>query len=238
MSITGYILIADISGYKEFIRLHNLKKTSVIGKFMARQYESHASKIIADLLEKVIGSIKPVMNLNKLIGNSALFYCEENKNKNQSDEIINIMHKANKTFKEKKSELVFVQACGCEPCTQSKNLKLKILAHKGVFKINKIQNFEEISGEDVILTHRMLKNDIKSNEYWLVTENFYSSLNKINKDIFSKITLNLKGFDKIKLNLIKFNSIEPRNSSIEKRSWLHNWFVQAVYFGSAMFNKN
>ena len=238
MSITGYILIADISGYKEFIRLHNLKKTSVIGKFMARQYESHASKIIADLLEKVIGSIKPVMNLNKLIGNSALFYCEENKNKNQSDEIINIMHKANKTFKEKKSELVFVQACGCEPCTQSKNLKLKILAHKGIFKINKIRNFEEISGEDVILTHRMLKNDIKSNEYWLVTENFYSSLNKINKDIFAKITLNLKGFDKIKLNLIKFNSIEPRNSSIEKRSWLHNWFIQAIYFGSAMFNKN
>ena len=238
MSITGYILIADISGYKEFIRLHNLKKTSVIGKFMASQYESHASKIIADLLEKVIGSIKPVMNLNKLIGNSALFYCEENKNKNQSDEIINIMHKANKTFKEKKSELVFVQACGCEPCTQSKNLKLKILAHKGVFKINKIRNFEEISGEDVILTHRMLKNDIKSNEYWLVTENFYSSLNKINKDIFAKITLNLKGFDKIKLNLIKFNSIEPRNSSIEKRSWLHNWIIQAIYFGSAMFNKN
>ena len=84
----------------------------------------------------------------------------------------------------------------------------------------------------------MLKNDIKSNEYWLVTENFYSSLNKINKDIFAKITLNLKGFDKIKLNLIKFNSIEPRNSSIEKRSWLHNWFIQAIYFGSAMFNKN
>ena len=238
MSITGYILIEDISGYKEFIRLHNLKKTSVIGKFMARQYESHASKIIADLLEKVIGSIKPVMNLNKLMGNSALFYCEENKNKNQSDEIINIMHKANKTFKEKKSELVFVQACGCEPCTQSKNLKLKIVAHKGIFTINKIRNFEEISGEDVILTHRMLKNDIKSNEYWLVTENFYSSLNKINKDIFSKITQNLKGFDKIKLNLIQFNSKEPKNSSIEKRSWLHNWFVQAVYFGSTMFNKN
>ncbi len=205
---------------------------------MARQYESHASKIIADLLEKVIGSIKPVMNLNKLMGNSALFYCEENKNKNQSDEIINIMHKANKTFKEKKSELVFVQACGCEPCTQSKNLKLKIVAHKGIFTINKIRNFEEISGEDVILTHRMLKNDIKSNEYWLVTENFYSNLNKINKDIFSKITQNLKGFDKIKLNLIQFNSKEPKNSSIEKRSWLHNWFVQAVYFGSTMFNKN
>lgn len=236
MSITGYILIADISGYREFIRLHNLKQTSVIGKFMAKQYESHASKIIADLLEKVIDSIQPVMNLNKLMGKSALFYCEENKN--QSNEIINIMYKANKAFNEKKSELIFVQACGCEPCIQSKNLKLKIVVHKGIFEINKMRNFEEISGEDVILTHRMLKNDIKSNEYWLVTENFYSSLNKINKNIFSKITQNLKGFDKIKLNLIKFNSKEPRNKIIEKRSWLYNWFIQAAYFGSAMFNKN
>ena len=60
MSISGYILIVDISGYKEFIRLHNLKKTSVIGKFMARQYESHASKIIADLLEKVIVQLNPL----------------------------------------------------------------------------------------------------------------------------------------------------------------------------------
>ncbi len=236
MSITGYILIADISGYREFIRLHNLKQTSVIGKFMAKQYESHASKIIADLLEKVIDSIQPVMNLNKLMGKSALFYCEENKN--QSNEIINIMYKANKAFNEKKSELIFVQACGCEPCIQSKNLKLKIAVHKGIFEINKMRNFEEISGEDVILTHRMLKNNIKSNEYWLVTENFYSSLNKINKNIFSKITQNLKGFDKIKLNLIKFNSKEPRNKIIEKRSWLYNWFIQAAYFGSAMFNKN
>lgn len=236
MSITGYILIADISGYREFIRLHNLKQTSVIGKFMAKQYESHASKIIADLLEKVIDSIQPVMNLNKLMGKSALFYCEENKN--QSNEIINIMYKANKAFNEKKSELIFVQACGCEPCIQSKNLKLKIVVHKGIFEINKMRNFEEISGEDVILTHRMLKNNIKSNEYWLVTENFYSSLNKINKNIFSKITQNLKGFDKIKLNLIKFNSKEPRNKIIEKRSWLYNWFIQAAYFGSAMFNKN
>ena len=236
MSVTGYILIAVISGYREFIRLHNLKQTSVIGKFMAKQYESHASKIIADLLEKVIDSIQPVMNLNKLMGKSALFYCEENKN--QSNEIINIMYKANKAFNEKKSELIFVQACGCEPCIQSKNLKLKIVVHKGIFEINKMRNFEEISGEDVILTHRMLKNDIKSNEYWLVTENFYSSLNKINKNIFSKITQNLKGFDKIKLNLIKFNSKEPRNKIIEKRSWLYNWFIQAAYFGSDMFNKN
>ena len=43
------------------------------------------------------------------------------------------MEKANQAFYKKASELVFVQACGCEPCSQSKNLKLKIVAHRGNF---------------------------------------------------------------------------------------------------------
>ena len=35
MSISGHMLIADISGYTEFVRLHNLKNKPVFGKFMA-----------------------------------------------------------------------------------------------------------------------------------------------------------------------------------------------------------
>ena len=85
------------------------------------------------------------------------------------DDIVEIMARANAAFNKKLSDLAFVQACGCEPCTQSKNLRLKICAHKGNFSLNTIRNFEELSGEDVILTHRMLKNDIESSEYWLVT---------------------------------------------------------------------
>jgi hypothetical protein len=82
------------------------------------------------------------------------------------------MEAANEAFKAKADELVFVQACGCDPCLQSKNLRLKIVAHKGEFTVQKIRRFEELAGEDVILVHRLLKNDLNSDEYWLVTADF------------------------------------------------------------------
>ena len=53
MSENGFLLIADISGYTEFIKLHNLAKKPVFGAALAKNFESHASTIVADLLETV-----------------------------------------------------------------------------------------------------------------------------------------------------------------------------------------
>ena len=139
MSSSGFLLIADISGYTDFVRLHNLKKKPVFGKFMASNFESHATTIITDLLETVIDNIEPTMKLNKLEGDAAFFFAENTKEKNLGDNIVSAMGKANDAFMKRVSDLLFVQACGCEPCTQSKNLRLKIVAHKGNFSLNKIK---------------------------------------------------------------------------------------------------
>ena len=237
MSTSGYLLIADISGYTNFVKLHNLRKKPVVGKFLADNFEFHAEAIISDLLETIIEVIEPVLKLNKLEGDAAFFYCDDKGNKNQADQILEVMDNANKAFNEKASKLVFVQACGCEPCLESKNLKLKIVAHKGIFAIKKIRNFEELAGEDVILIHRMLKNNIESNEYWMVTDNFSKLLNSRNKNKFSPIIQNLESFGKMKFNYLLLKSPEPKNSIVEKRSRLFNWFVQAAYFSSAKFRK-
>ena len=189
MSNSGYLLIADISGYTNFVKLHNLRQKNVLGKIIADNFEFHAEAIVSDLLEAVIEVIEPTLKLNKLEGDAAFFYIESNDNKNQADDIISIMDKANESFNEKASSLVFVRACGCEPCLESKNLRLKIVAHKGNFAIKKIRNFEELAGEDVIFTHRMLKNGIENNEYWLVTDSFYKDLNPSNKALISPVCL-------------------------------------------------
>ena len=237
MSNSGYLLIADISGYTDFVKLHNLRKKAVVGKFLADNFEFHAEAIVSDLLEAVIEVIEPTLKLNKLEGDAAFFYCDHDGDKDQANKILVAMDKANKAFNEKASSLVFVQACGCEPCLESKNLRLKIVAHNGNFAIKQIRNFEELAGEDVILTHRMLKNDIESNEYWLVTDNFYKNLSLENKSKFSPNTQNLESFGKMKLNYLQLSTPEPKNSIIEKRSRLYNWFAQALYFSKAKFGK-
>ena len=237
MSENGFLLIADISGYTEFVKLHNLAKKPVFGAALAKNFESHATTIVADLLETVIDVVEPVLRLNKLEGDAAFFFSSGKVGSNSGDEIFEAMAKANEAFNKKLSDLSFVQACGCEPCTQSKNLRLKICAHRGNFSLNTIRNFEELSGEDVILTHRMLKNDIDSSEYWLVTDAFHKTLNTSNKNKFTKITQNLESFDKVKLNFLELGSSVPRNEKIEKQTRAYNWLRQAGYFGSAMFRK-
>ena len=227
---SGYFLIADISGYTEFVQLHTLKQKPLFGKFMAKNFENHASIIISDLLESVIEAIEPTMKLHKLEGDAAFFYIEENSQLDQADKIITAMGKANEAFTNKASDLLFVQACGCEPCSQSKNLKLKIVAHKGTCVTQKIRNFEEISGEDVILTHRLLKNNIPSIEYWLVTKEFAKNLSKDNKRKFSPSSQSIENFGKIGLLLCEFNSGEPINTDVGKRSRAINWIIQASYF--------
>ncbi len=238
MSYKGYFLIADISGYTDFVKLHNMKKKPLFGKVIAKNFENHAAIIISDLLEAVIEVIEPVMKLNKIEGDAALFYCKETKSKIQSDEIINVMEKANQAFLKKAAELVFVQACGCEPCSQSKDLKLKIVAHRGNFIMQKIRNFEEITGEDIILTHRLLKNNLNSNEYWLVTKEFSHKLSSNQKNRFSTSTHKLENFGKMKLNHLEFNTGEPINEKIRSRSRAVNWLAQASYFTKSSIRRS
>ena len=50
MAENGILLLADISGYTEFIKLHNLAKKPVFGAALAKNFESHASIIVSAVL--------------------------------------------------------------------------------------------------------------------------------------------------------------------------------------------
>ena len=47
--VNGFLLIADISGFTDFIKIHNMKKKPLIGSKLASYWESHAEIIIKDL---------------------------------------------------------------------------------------------------------------------------------------------------------------------------------------------
>ena len=237
MQSKGYLLIADISGYTDFIRLHSLREKPIVGSFAARMFESHAEIIISDLLVSVIDAIEPVMQLNKLEGDAAFFYCDEVSKSNQADQIINVMQSAQSAFQKKAKELLFVEACGCEPCTQAKNLRLKMVVHNGAYTHQKIRNFEELAGEAVIFVHRLLKNSIQSDEYWLLSKEFSKQLSEETELEFSEITEKIGDFGRVKLDLKLMNSENPKNEIISKRGRIVNWFCQASYFSKATLHR-
>ena len=71
--VNGFLLIADISGFTEFIKIHNMRKKPIVGNKLASYWESHAEIIIKDLLETIITSLEPIMKLNKIEGDAAFF---------------------------------------------------------------------------------------------------------------------------------------------------------------------
>jgi Protein of unknown function (DUF2652) len=61
-------------------------------------------------------------------------------------------------------------ACDCASCGQLDNLSLKFVAHQGEVAEQKVKRNVELAGVDVILVHRMLKNDVPVPEYVLMTD--------------------------------------------------------------------
>ena len=59
----AYLIIADISGYTNFVKLH---KASVL----------HAEEIVSELMEALIDTIEQPLILNKLEGDAAFFYAK------------------------------------------------------------------------------------------------------------------------------------------------------------------
>ena len=63
---SGYLIIADISGYTQFIKIHNMRKAPIFVEKMVQKWESHAEHIITELLETVIEAFDGTLILNKL----------------------------------------------------------------------------------------------------------------------------------------------------------------------------
>jgi Protein of unknown function (DUF2652) len=159
----AYLILADISGYTHFVKMH---RASVL----------HAEEIVTELMEAVIDAAGPPLILNKLEGDAAFLYAPAITDNNPEPQVI--LHQVwgfFQAFKTKQQNLIKAGegGCFCEACCNIGNLKLKVILHYGQVVIKRVRQLEELAGRDVILTHRLLKNSLKTHEYLLATEEFY-----------------------------------------------------------------
>ncbi len=164
----AHIVLIDISGYTQFIRLHRL---SLI----------HAERIVTDLLDSVIDASQPPLKLNKLEGDAALFYAviedgaDAESQRRGAAALLRQLEGFFAVFQARERELVSeCSLCTCDACVRAGDLRLKIIVHTGTVLVKQMRQFEEIAGEDVIVAHRLLKNSVPADEYLLLTEPFHS----------------------------------------------------------------
>ena len=152
------LLIADISGFTEFMRLHALAT-------------SHARQIIVRLLRAMVQVSGPPLRLAELEGDAVFFYAV-GLDDNRPASIEQVKMQILRLFRAFKQEIQAMQQCPecvCDACTTIGNLRLKQVVHFGEVSIEPIQGFEKLFGFDVIVVHRMLKNHLSSKEYLMIT---------------------------------------------------------------------
>jgi hypothetical protein len=63
-------------------------------------------------------------------------------------------------FRKRLRSIKQASSCECQACTRMQNLDVKFVVHHGEFIRQKMSGREELAGRDVILVHRLLKNDV------------------------------------------------------------------------------
>ncbi|MGH3957587.1 DUF2652 domain-containing protein [Mycobacterium sp.] len=147
------LLIADIGGYTHYMNWNRLHLV-------------HAQLTVATLLEAVIDAGKG-LKLAKLEGDAAFFWAPNGDAKVLVCERLSRMRQS---FYARRERIKKDHSCECASCAQLDNLSLKFVAHEGEVAEQRVKRHAELAGVDVILVHRMLKNQVPVPEYVLMTD--------------------------------------------------------------------
>jgi len=153
------LLIADISGYTRFMMKNHTARV-------------HAHGIISDLLSAVIAEVQLPMEVNKLQGD-AIFMVAAKQGENwlaTGQQIGQRLPSFLAAFDRKLTDLAMSNICQCIACQQMVSLRLKLIGHYGFAVRSHVAGFDELSGVDVIVLHRLLKNEVPGSEYILLTD--------------------------------------------------------------------
>jgi Protein of unknown function (DUF2652) len=157
------LIITDISGYTRFM-LSN-RETLLHGQF-----------IITKLTKAIIARSRSPWKSQNSKGDAVFPYAMKKDGDSWQETSSQIGQKLLSflaAFSGKLLELDQSNTCLCTACTFAKNLSLKIVVHSGEALLYQIGKFEELSGVDVIIVHRLMKNSVPASEYILMTEAAY-----------------------------------------------------------------
>ena len=139
------LVLADISGYTTYLAGVEL---------------DHAQDILADLTGTVVRALRPTFRLAKLEGDAAFAYViTDAVDGSMLQDTIEHCYIA---FRRRLRDIGQASQCDCNACTYLPRLDLKFVVHHGQIARQRMAGREELVGRDVIVVHRLLKNDVEA----------------------------------------------------------------------------
>ena len=153
----GCLVLADISGYT--------------GLLVDTELE-HAQDALRDLMQTVVGKLRPQLRLAKLEGDAAFAYSIADRI--DGSQLLDTLEAAYFAFRRRLESISRATTCDCNACIRIPALNLKLVAHHGAFVRQRMYGVEELTGLDVVVVHRLLKNHVVerfgSGGYLLLTD--------------------------------------------------------------------
>lgn len=136
-------LIADISGYTGYLADVEL---------------DHAQDILADLIGAVVSALKPTFRLAKLEGDAAFTFAPMERI--DGSLLLDTIERCYFGFRRRRRDVRQATSCPCNACVRIPDLDLKFVVHHGETIVQRVAGRQELLGSDVIVVHRLLKNDV------------------------------------------------------------------------------
>jgi hypothetical protein len=137
----GCLVIADISGYTDYVVTSPLE---------------YAEDVVADMTAAVVERLEPILRVNKLEGDAAFGYALEEEL--DASMLLDTIEECYFGFRRRLRGIEHSTSCTCNACAKAPQLNLKFVVHYGEFIRRVGSRGEELTGHDVILVHRLLKN--------------------------------------------------------------------------------
>lgn len=164
------ILIPDISGFTKYVATADLE---------------HSQGKVAHLLESILDNNHLNFEVSEIEGDAILFYSLECPH--SGEDIIRQCRLMFSAFHQKLNEFK-TTGCKCVSCQGLNELSLKFIIHFGTLGSIMVRDYCKLFGRDLIIAHRLLKNNINSKEYILLTESFIKQFNYHNTDANINVT--------------------------------------------------
>lgn len=154
----GHLVIADISGYTQFLTEGEL---------------DHAQGIVTELLNSIISATQAPLTVSNIEGDAVFMY-GETPDDVYGQTVLELVESLYVSFAGALETMVLNTTCDCNACANINGLGLKIVMHCGEFVKTQVGGTETLTGPDVIGVHRLLKNQVKETtgiaDYFLLTE--------------------------------------------------------------------
>ncbi|MGO9505816.1 MAG: DUF2652 domain-containing protein [Mycobacterium sp.] len=193
------LVIADIGGYTNYMNWNRL-------------HLAHAQQTVAALLESVIDAGKG-LKLAKLEGDAAFFWAPDGNAKVLVCDRLSGMHRS---FLARRERIKKDHACNCASCAQLDQLSLKFVAHEGEVAEQKVKRRVELAGVDVILVHRMLKNQVPVEEYVLMTDPVAACLGEAMRQRCTPLVHHFEGIGETSTHYLDLASAEAPPTQAER----------------------